>query len=245
MKAPALATAGVAFRLAPASSGRILTEEEHREACAAWWAAHADLLRRLLAAQPVAGYTCHSMHLNMLARAEDMTRYFRQEADLPPKHLQVDQEEIEEILSDFGPEGCRFGQHRDHPHIYGWFPIVPATPLTRASGRDIAARMELLRRIEALAHQQAELPSPVDGTPALPVSETPSIDTPEQKLTRLKRKLVPLAAVYYDTPPTQLPQEVVDILVAIADTAGGDMKQAISAWREACDAVGEDDKYDP
>ena len=35
MKAPAVATAGVAFRMAPASSGPILTKEEDHKAYAA------------------------------------------------------------------------------------------------------------------------------------------------------------------------------------------------------------------
>jgi len=48
VKAPALATVSAVFQLAPASSGTILIEEENREACAVYKAAHADLLHYLL-----------------------------------------------------------------------------------------------------------------------------------------------------------------------------------------------------
>lgn len=233
MRALALASPGVAFRLSPVSGDSLFDEEAYCQARAEFWRALANLLRRLLSAQPTADYESRGFHISALERAETMARYLRGESVEAPN---IEIADVFEALSDFGPEGHRFGRHPDHPHTYGWFPLVPRR--APRSGHDVAARMRLMQRLEALADQEAELPPVVDGTPALPTPTPPETETPERRLARLKRELVPYAAVHYDTPPAQLPQSVIDILIAIADACDGDMTQAIEAWRDACALVG-------
>jgi hypothetical protein len=232
MSAPARATAGVAFRLPPISD---LSKAGIQAAHAAWWSAHVDLLRRLLAAQPEAGYHRHAAHLTALQRGEVCISFFSG-GPLPAGGLRISREIMEECLADFGPPDHYFGLHYDRPGLIGWWPRLDDNPSVRRSGREVAALIEIERRIAALADVEAELPPEVPGTPALPVT-APAAETPEKRLARLKRALVPLAAVYYDTPPARLPQDVVDVLIDIAEAVGGDMTQAITAWHDACDAV--------
>ena len=235
MRAPALASPGVAFRLKPVSRDSLFDEEAYCRECADLWSALASLLRRMLSAQPSADYEGHTFHVATLERAEAMARYLRGELDLLPN---IEIADVFEALSDLGPKAHRFCRHPDHPHTYGWFPIVPRR--APRSGHDVAARMALMRRLEALADQDADLPPIVDGTPALPTPTPPETETPEKRLARLKRELASHAVVHYDTPPAQLPQSVIDILISIADACDGDMTQALQAWREACAIAGEE-----
>jgi len=236
MSAPARATAGVAFRLA---GGPLLDEEADRQACAAWWTAHVELLRRLLASQPVGGYPNHSAHIAVLKAGEAWVSHYSGGPKLTRQSSRIMREDIEEVLADFGPRDYRFGEHLYHQGVYGWWPRLDETSMIGLSGRQVAERIEIKRRIEALADIQATLPPEVPGTPALPQPTAPAVETAEKKLARLKRQLVPLAAVYHYTPPAKLPQDVINILVDIAETTG-DMAHAITAWHEACDAVGEE-----
>jgi len=235
MRAPALASPGVALWLSPVSGDSLFDEEAYLRECADLWSALANLLRRMLAAQPSADYEGHTFHVETLERAEAMARYLRGELDLLPN---IEIADVFEALSDLGPKAHRFCRHPDHPHTYGWFPIVPRR--APRSGHDVAARMAITRRLEALAHQRAELPPVVDGAPALPIPTPPETETPEKRLARLKRELASHAVVHYDTPPAQLPQSVIDILISIADACDGDMTQALQAWREACAIAGEE-----
>jgi len=237
MRALALASPGVALRLKPVSRDSLFDEEAYCRECADLWSALASLLRRMLSAQPSADYEGHTFHVATLERAEAMARYLRGESAEAPS---IEIADVFEALSDLGPKEHRFGRHPDHPHTYGWFPVVPRR--APRSGHDVAARMAITRRLEALAYQDAELPPVVDGTPALPTPTPtpPETETPEKRLARLKRELASHAVVHYDTPPAQLPQSVIDVLVAIADACDGDMTQALQAWREACAIAGEE-----
>ena len=235
MRAPALASPGVALRLSPVSGDSLFDEEAYLQGMANLWSSLASLLRRMLAAQPSADYESYGFHATALERAEAMARYLRGESAEAPN---IEIGDVFEALSDFGPEGHRFCRHPNHPHTYGWFPLVPRR--APRSGHDVAARMRLMQRLEALADQDAELPPVVDGTPALPTPTPPETETPERRLARLKRELALHAVVHYDTPPAQLPQSVIDILIAIADACDGDMTQALQAWHEACAIVGEE-----
>jgi len=204
MSAPIRATAGVAFRL-PVVGGP-LDEETDQLACAAWWAAHVDLLRRLLSAQPTAAYPWHELHLTVLRVGEDLVRHFGDVPTMPPKSLPIMRKTMEEVLTDFGPAYHRFGPHPENPSLVGWWPQLDDSPTDSLFERDIAVRMRIAQRISALAAQEAELPSPAKGTPALSAASAS-----------------PLAAVYYDTPLAGMPQEVIDLLVDITDAAGNDM----------------------
>jgi hypothetical protein len=209
------ATAGVAFRITNAADS------------AAWWREHTTLLRRLIAAQSMGGYENHPAHLAVLRRGEEWARYFAEDGPPPSKYAHITREDMHEVLTDFGPRHHAFGEHPKRQGVYGWWPRLEDCSFVGRSGRHVAAALETERRIEAT------IPPEAPGTPALP--PPPKAETPEQRLARLKRALVPLAAVYYDTLPAQLPQDVIDILVDIAELSGGDMTQAIAAWREACD----------
>ena len=171
MSAPARATAGIAFRL-PAADHFLDEESDQRVRAAAWWAAHVNLLRRLLAAQPTADYVEHAAHLVMLERGEDWLRFFRGEIAAPTGEERVLRENMEAVLADFGPPGHRFGSHPDHPELHGWWPRVDDRPWDQLSGLEVAARFALTRRVAALVDQEAELPPPVEGTPALPLARS-------------------------------------------------------------------------
>jgi hypothetical protein len=167
MSAPACATAGVAFRL-PAADHFLDEKSDQRVRTAAWWSAHVDLLRRLLAAQPTADYVGHAVHLTALERGTDWLRYFRGEVSAPTGEERVLRENMEAALADFGPPGHYFGPHPDHHQLHGWWPQVDNRPWDQLSGLEVAARFALTRRVMTLADQEAELPPPVEGTPALP-----------------------------------------------------------------------------
>jgi hypothetical protein len=234
MSAPARATAGVAFRLNPPRPP--VTVRQDHLARGARMRAYADLLRRLLAAQPVAGYPAHNIHLALLREAEAWLPYFEDRGPPPVTGGQTI-EDLDEILSDFGPFNHWFGEHPNHQGVHGWWPLLDHRPFVGRTARDVAAHIETERRIEALADVEAVLPPEVPGAPALPQPAAPKAETPEQRLERLKRALVPLAAVHYDTTPARLPKEVIDILVDIAELTSS-KEAALTAWQEACNLVG-------
>ena len=68
-------------------------------------------------------------------------------------------------------------------------------------------------------------------------ASTPCAPTPKRDVESLKQALVPLAAVYHNTPLLDLPGEVLGILADIATAHGGDMAPAWLAWRDACRAA--------
>jgi hypothetical protein len=165
MSAPRQATAGVAFWL---TTGPICTVEADHQARAAWWAAHVDLLRWLLAAQPEGGYPKHATHLVVLKRSEDWLRYLRGEASSPLCEERILREDMEAVLADFGPPGHRFGEHPNYRGLCGWWPCLDDSPFVALSGREAAARIKLERHVAMLAEYEAALPSLVEGTSALP-----------------------------------------------------------------------------
>ena len=241
MSVPIRATAGAAFRrtLPDVMRMRVVYDEKmRRQDCASWWEAHTSLLRRLLAAQPAPGYKGHKFHLAILALAEDMVRYYKDELYLP-EHLKIQENHISRALSDFGPEGHSFTFHYKDTlvFIYGWFPDLSNTSTVKASEYENEWQ-RYLRQIEALAQQEAELPPVVEGTPALLSPEILETDMSKQQMARLKRALVPWADSYHDMPLQEMPKEVQDLFAAIAGAHGGDMDQAYKAWHEACDIAG-------
>ena len=236
MSVPIRATAGVVFRRTLPDVVRVVYDEKLcRQDWASWWEAHTSLLRRLLAAQPAPGYKGHRFHLAILALAEDMVRYYKDELYLP-ECLKIQDYYISKALSDFGPESHSFSFHSKKTFMYGWFPNWPNTSTVKAPEYENELR-SYLHQIEALAEQEAELPPVVKGTPALP-PEILEADMSKRQMTRLKRALVPWADTYYDTPFQEMPKEVQDLFAAIAGAHGGDMDQAYEAWYEACDIAG-------
>ena len=239
-RAPAKATAGVAFRL-PQRENLVrfaLDQEASRQGWAVWWEAHTNLLRRLLEAQPVPEYKGHKLHLTILALAEDMVKYYKGEYEWFPDYWQIGTGNISRVLSDFGPEGCRFRFHPQDANIYGWFPNSPNESMRSIRVFNTPEYQNELRRyrnqIEALAKQEAVLPPVVEGAPALPSPEASTDDTPEN-IKNLKRALVPLADNYHNRPIVQLPQNVMDILAEIAVAHGSVVAPAFASWREACE----------